>query len=208
MLETDDHAITMVFESRLTAGERKPAILRFDFQWPAALVDPVTRACRGRVRMTLVYDAPVDQAFGTECVRINLSTHLRQRQPADRGRHAKLPRSSLASFLAAYWRLTIPERSLIEHGLKWWPTKRYEADFSGGVGYSAEWRLEVESVVRAEATFPAEGVPFSLILRWKTISEAHQFSKASGKRFWRGGSTCRTSVRPSVFVHGRRFNGA
>lgn len=37
MLETEDHAITMVFESRLTAGEQKPAILRFDFQWPAAL---------------------------------------------------------------------------------------------------------------------------------------------------------------------------
>jgi hypothetical protein len=32
MLETDDHVITMIFESRLTAGERKPAILRFDFQ--------------------------------------------------------------------------------------------------------------------------------------------------------------------------------
>jgi hypothetical protein len=60
--------------------------------------------------------------------------------------------------------LTIPERSLIEHGLKWWPTKRYEADFAEGVGNSTEWRLEVESVVRAEATFPAEGVPFSLIV--------------------------------------------
>ena len=62
MLETDDHAIAMVFESRLTAGERKPAILRFGFEWPALLVDTQTRACRGRVRMTLVYDAPINQA--------------------------------------------------------------------------------------------------------------------------------------------------
>lgn len=44
MLETEDHAITMVFESRLTVGERKPAILRFDFQWPAALVDAAALA--------------------------------------------------------------------------------------------------------------------------------------------------------------------
>jgi hypothetical protein len=165
MLETEDHAITMVFESRLTAGEQKPAILRFNFQWPAALVDSATRACRGLVRMTLVYDAPINQAFGSEFVRVNLSAHLRQRQPVDRsdGKPSYYDQIS-QGFLPRTGKLTIPERSLIDHGLKWWPTKRYAADFSGGVGNSAEWRLEVESVVRAEATFPAEGIPFSLIL--------------------------------------------
>lgn len=45
MLETDDHAITLVFESRLTVGEKRPAILRFPFVWPSSLLDPVTRAC-------------------------------------------------------------------------------------------------------------------------------------------------------------------
>ena len=165
MLETEDHAITMVFESRLTVGERKPAILRFDFQWPAALVDAATRACRGLVKMTLVYDAPINQAFGSEFVRVNLNAHLRQRQPIDRkdGKPSYNDQISQA-FLPRTGKLTIPERSLIDHGLKWWPTKRYAADFSGGVGSSAEWRLDVESVVRAEAAFPAEGIPFSLIL--------------------------------------------
>jgi hypothetical protein len=127
--------------------------------------DVTTRACRGRVRMTLAYDAPIDQAFGTEFVRVNLSAHLRQRQPVNRrdGKPSFHDQISQA-FLPRTGKLTIPERILIDHGLKWWPTKRYEADFSGSVGQSAEWRLEVESVVRAEATFPAEGVPFSLIL--------------------------------------------
>ncbi|MCZ8350257.1 MAG: S8 family peptidase [Rhizobium sp.] len=164
MLETSDHAITLVFESRLTAGERRPAILRFPFAWPASLVDADTRACRGRVSMTLVYDAPLDQAFGTEFVRVNLNAVLRQRQPMDRkdGRPSFRDEISQA-FLPRTNKLTIPERTLIEHGLKWWPTKRYDAKFEG-VGFSTEWRLEVESVVRAEATFPAEGVPFSLIL--------------------------------------------
>lgn len=165
MLETDDHAITMVFESRLTAGEKRPAILRFDFQWPAPLVHEATRACRGLVRMTLVYDAPINQSFGTEFVRVNLDAHLRQRQPVDRrdGKPSFHDQVSQA-FLPQTSRLTIPEKSLIDHGLKWWPNKRYTANFSAGVGESAEWRLEVESVVRAEATFPAEGIPFSLIL--------------------------------------------
>ncbi|MDA9488748.1 S8 family peptidase [Bradyrhizobium sp. CCBAU 11361] len=165
MLETEDHAITMVFESQLTAGERKPAILRFDFQWPASLVDPLTRACRGIVSMTLVYDAPIDQAFGTEFVRVNLSAHLRQRQSQNRKDGKPSFHDQVAqAFLPRTGKLTIPERSLIDHGLKWWPTKRYAADFTAGVGESAEWRLEVESVVRAEAVFPAEGIPFSLII--------------------------------------------
>jgi Subtilase family len=164
MLETEDHAITMVFESRLTAGEKKPAILRFGFQWPRQLLNTSTGRCRGRVRMTLVYDAPIDQAFGTEFVRVNLDAHLRQRQTNDRKDGKPSFRDEISqAFLPRAAKLTVPERTLIDQGLKCWPTKRYEAHFGNGVGESAEWRLEVESTVRAEASFPAEGVPFSLI---------------------------------------------
>jgi len=165
MLETDDHSITLVFESRLSIGERRPAILRFPFAWPGSLVDPETLECRGNVRMTLVYDPPVDQAFGTEFVRVNLDAKLRQRQPNDRadGKPSWHDQISQA-FLPRTANLTVPERALISHGLKWWPTKRYQANFANGVGSSTEWQLQVESIIRAETEFPAEGVPFSLIL--------------------------------------------
>jgi hypothetical protein len=170
MLETDDHAISLVFESRLTVGERKPAILRFPFVWPASLVDPTTLACRGRVRMTLVYDAPIDQAFGTEFVRVNLDAKLQQRQPTDRQDGLPSWNDKIEQgFLPRSAGLTPPERALITQGLKWWPTKRYQKDFGDGVGESTEWQLQVDSIVRAEAEFPAEGVPFSLIL---TIEDA------------------------------------
>ncbi len=165
MLETDDHSITLVFESRLSIGERKPVILRFPFAWPASLVDAETLACRGRVRMTLVYDAPIDQAFGTEFVRVNLDAKLQQRQPEDRKDGKPSWRDQVTqAFLPRSAGLTPPERALISHGLKWWPTKRYQEDFGTGVGSSTEWQVQVESIVRAEALFPAEGVPFSLIL--------------------------------------------
>lgn len=165
MLETDDHAITLVFESRLTVGERRPAILRFPFTWPASLVDPATLACRGLVRMTLVYDPPIDQAFGTEFVRVNLDAKLQQRQPTDRSDGLPSWNDKIQQgFLPRSAGLTPPERALISQGLKWWPTKRYQKDFGGGVGESTEWRLQVESIVRAECEFPPEGVPFSLIL--------------------------------------------
>lgn len=165
MLETDDHSITLVFESRLTVGERRPAILRFRFAWPQSLVVPESRACRGRVRMTLVYDAPIDQAFGTEFVRVNLDAKLQQRQPEDREDGSPSWRDEIdQAFLPRSSGLTPPEKALISHGLKWWPTKRYQRDFRDGVGRSTEWRLQVESIVRAEAEFPAEGIPFTAIL--------------------------------------------
>ena len=37
MLETGDHQITLLFQSRLSIGERKPVILRFPFVWPESL---------------------------------------------------------------------------------------------------------------------------------------------------------------------------
>lgn len=165
MLETDDHSITLVFESRLTVGEKRPAILHFPFVWPASLIDAESRACRGSVRMTLVYDPPIDQAFGTEFVRVNLDAKLQQRQPQNRKDGQPSWNDQITQvFLPKPTGLTAPERALISHGLKWWPTKRYEQDFKDGVGTSTEWRLQVESIVRAEAKFPAEGIPFSLIM--------------------------------------------
>ena len=53
MLETDDHQITLLFQSRLQIGEKKPVILRFPFAWPQCLVSG--GKCSGRARITLVY---------------------------------------------------------------------------------------------------------------------------------------------------------
>ena len=174
MLETDDHSITLVFESRLTVGERRPAVLHFPFAWPSSLVDPVTRACKGRVSLTLVYDPPVDQAFGTEFIRVNMDAKLQQRQPQDRRDGTASWNDQISqAFLPKSTGMTPPERALISHGLKWWPTKRYYEDFKAGVGELTEWRLQVESIVRAEASFPPEGIPFSLIM---TIEDPEQTS--------------------------------
>jgi len=164
MLETDDHQITLVFQSRLTIGERRPAILRFPFNWPSTLVDPVTGACSGHAKMTLVYSPPLDPAFGAEFVRINLEASLRQRQPGLRKDGTPSFVNKINSrYLPNSSGLGVPEKALISHGLKWWPNKQYESNFNAA-GMSSEWRLEVSSLVRAETSFPAEGVPFAVIL--------------------------------------------
>lgn len=169
MLETADHQISIVFESQLTAGTPRPAIMRFGFRWPDGLVDPSTGTCSGLVRMTLVYEPPLDPAFGAEFARVNLDASLRQRQAKTR----KDGQPSFADQIAMLGlpktaNLPLPERALIDHGLKWWPTKKYQVNLADR-GESADWRVEVTSLTRAEATFPTDGVPFSLIL---TIEDA------------------------------------
>ena len=143
--------------------------MRFDFVWPAALVDPVTQACTGRVRMTLAYDAPLDPAFGAEFARVNLDAALKQRQPVPRkdGAPSYADQTTLLG-LPKTSGLPQRERALVDHGLKWWPTKKYAANLTNN-GSSASWRLEISSLTRAEAAYPAEGVPFALIL---TIEDA------------------------------------
>jgi hypothetical protein len=171
MLETDDQAITIVFESQLTIGSSKPAIMRFGFEWPVALVDQTTGACTGNVRMTLVYDPPLDPAFGAEFARVNLDASLKQRQPDLKNDGSPRRKDRQPSFadqitmigLPKSARLPLRERALIDYGLKWWPSKRYEAKFDRR-GTSPSWRLEVTSVTRAEASFPTDGVPFCVVL--------------------------------------------
>jgi hypothetical protein len=162
MLQTGDHQITLLFQSRLSIGEKKPVILRFPFTWPRSLVNS-NGACSGRARITLVYAPPLDPAFGAEFVRVNLEASLNQRQSV-------LSKSGKVRFLdqidAKYLPKAVkmaPEKALIDHGLKWWPAKQYESNFYDR-GESSEWTLEVTSLVRAEAEFPAAGVPFAVLL--------------------------------------------
>jgi hypothetical protein len=162
MLETGDHQITLLFQSRLSIGVRKPVILRFPFTWPQSLV--VNGACFGRARITLVYAPPLDPAFGAEFVRVNLDASLAQLQPEpDKNGKPRYLNQITPRYMPKKAGLAIPEKALIDQGLKWWPAKQYEDTFTEN-GSSPQWRLEVTSVVRAEAVFPAEGVPFAVLL--------------------------------------------
>ncbi len=159
MLETGDHQITMVFQSRLTIVETRPSILRFDFSWPQSLVDHDGR-CSGRVRITLVSAPPLNGAYGDEFVRVNLDAKLSQMQPLITRQDGN---PSYINQIKPIQSWGSHERALIEHGLKWWPAKQYESNFNSK-GNSSNWRLQIESLVRAEDTFPEEGVPFAVIL--------------------------------------------
>lgn len=162
MVQTDDSAITLVFGGTLEARKT----LSFPFSWPQSLVRSGDGSCAGAVKMTLVYDAPLDPRFGTEVVRVNLDAKLRQRVGgATKKGKPKYESRVSQCFLPKTSGRPAFETELINHGLKWWPVKRYEKIFpDAGIGASSDWLIQVDSIVRAEAIFPTAGVPFSLIV--------------------------------------------
>jgi len=163
MLETGNHQITLLFQSRLSIGERKPVILRFPFVWPESLTGSNGK-CSGRARITLVYAPPLDPAFGAEFVRVNVEASLKQLQAVpNKDGSPRFLNQIDPLYYPKSAHLAVPEKALIDHGLKWWPSKQYCSTFDE-VGASSQWRLEVTSLVRAETRFPAEGVPFAALL--------------------------------------------
>lgn len=158
ILETGDHAITLVFASRIARGQQ----INFRFPWPASMVGPGGK-CRGRAKLTLVSTPPLDARFGSEFVRVNINATLQQDQGNDRWKGQLEP-----LYLPSRREGPAVEAELIEHDLKWSPVKVHAKTFPLGVGPSSNWRLFVEYLTRAGEVMPEEGVPFTAIL---TISD-------------------------------------
>jgi len=155
MLATDDSSITIIFEDFLPDRHE----LSFDFEWPDVLVE--NGMTRGVVDLTIVYSPPLDRRHQAEFTRVNLDAYLRQETV-----HKKTGKVSFKGRLKPD-HPGVQEKNLIAHGAKWWPVKRYSREFARLEGTS-NWRLVVESLTRAGADYPTEGVTFAVIL---TISD-------------------------------------
>jgi Subtilase family len=158
ILETGEHAITLVFASRI----RRDQQINFRFAWPASLVSAGGK-CRGRAKITLISTPPLDARFGSEFVRVNINATLQQEQVGG-GWKGKLEPLYLPSKRESH----PAEAELIEHDLKWSPVKVLAKTFPQGVGPSSNWRLFVDYLTRAGEVMPEEGVPFTVIV---TISD-------------------------------------
>lgn len=154
MLTTDESSITLVFTDTLPAGLE----LSFDFTWPDALIK--NGVTRGEVALTIAYSPPLDREHQAEFTRVNLDAYLRQ-ETIDKGGEIKYQ----GRLKSEYGSL---ERNLIAHGAKWWPVKHYRKKFTRLQGTS-NWRLVVDSLLRAGSEYPEEGVKFAVIL---TISDS------------------------------------
>ncbi len=164
LLNDELHSVTLVFSERLLAKQR----LEFPFAWPRSLVGP-SGACRGRADLTLSYTPPIDPNYREEAIRIQLEAFLHQEKLADDATGEGSWDSRLNHDAADVPQgMSKTESYLIKTGLKWSPIKRYHAAMPQGRGNTSNWKLSLESLVRAGVGFPSDGVTFTLLL---TISD-------------------------------------
>jgi serine protease AprX len=139
VLFTTQSAATLVFEDTLLPGHH----LELDpFPYPACLIKDGKSF--GTIRMTLVYDPPLDSNFGLEYCRANVNASLGTfRVDRDTGE-------------VRYQREVLPdpilhgrgyEEDLVKFGFKWCPVKNYRRVLKRGVT-ADYWRLRVELLHR------------------------------------------------------------
>jgi hypothetical protein len=139
-------AATLIFEPELVSG------LEFEkrgFPIPPCLRGP-NDVVRGEFVMTLVYDPPIDPAFGAEYCRSNVEVSLGTYDPDADGKRKherKVPPEPKDVNL-------LYEKHLVEHGFKWSPVKVYRRSMARGV-HGNEWRLKVN--VHHRSGFSAQG---------------------------------------------------
>lgn len=163
ILNDDPHSVTLVFSERIRNKQR----LEFPFAWPASLVN-ADGTCCGRADVTLSFTPPIDPDHREEAIRVQLEAHLYQERIFEEtGELEWEPRLNHDS-------KDVPkgmgksESYLIRTGLKWSPIKRYHASMPKGCGNTSNWKLSLESLVRAGVVFPKDGVAFCLVM---TISD-------------------------------------
>jgi hypothetical protein len=146
-------AATLVFEPELVHGLE---FARDHFPIPASMRSHSNKV-RGEIVMTLVYDPPLDGAFGAEYCRTNVDASLGSYDIGKDGKrqHRRLIPPEPEDIRELY------ERQLIEHGFKWSPVKVYRRSMRGLSGRN--WRLRIELLSRS-GFLPTETQRVSLVV--------------------------------------------
>jgi hypothetical protein len=163
MLNDEPHSVTLVFSDKLLAKQR----LEFPFSWPKSLV-AADGSCRGQAEITLCYTPPVDPDHREEAIRVQLEAHLHQEKLDEKTGELTWEGQLTQDAGDVPQGMKKTESYLIKTGLKWSPIKRYRVAMPQGRGNTSNWRVSLESLVRAAFPFPKDGVKFTLML---TISD-------------------------------------
>lgn len=182
ILADSEASITLIFSETL----HRRRVLEFPFSWPASLVADDGR-CTGRADVTLVFTPPIDAAYKDEALRVLLDAHLYQEtidpETGETGWESQLVQDGSGVPQGA----NKTEKYMLRAGLKWSPIKRYFVNMPKGRGNSSNWKLTLNSLTRAGADYPAEGVPFAVIM---TLSDP------------KGGRPIHDSIRNSLQARG------
>jgi hypothetical protein len=116
------------------------------------------------IDLTLGYTPPLDADHKDEAQRVQLEAHLHQEEVDPDSGEISWQSQLKQDGCGVPQGKNKTERYLLMAGLKWSPIKRYAANMPQGRGASSNWRLSLESLTRAGAHYPDEGVPFALVM--------------------------------------------
>lgn len=151
----DKTNITLVFDHEIYQG----TTMFYPFPWPKSLQDAKGN-CRGKVRITLVAEVPLDANYGSEYIRGNVevrfqsfSGHGKAGKEQWKDRIDEYPnKEGFESFF---------ESKLVKNGYKWKPIKRFETEFTRIK--ALDWRIKVSLLLRDGTVLSNKPVKFALI---------------------------------------------
>ncbi|HHQ6537693.1 TPA: S8 family peptidase [Serratia fonticola] len=164
MLNTDDSSITLV----LTGSLKRSEVLEFDFNWPRSLTTAESKCC-GKATLTIAYDPVINQNYGAEYCRVNVDAILQQNKYDKKTEEWAYRKNCTSVWENRLGKEVNYEKSQIEHGLKWWPVKKYIWSSTRGVGTSDQWRLKISSIERSPGEFPDQEITFTVLLTIEDI---------------------------------------
>ncbi|CAH5632155.1 hypothetical protein AI2943V1_1237, partial [Klebsiella oxytoca] len=164
MLNTDDSSITLV----LTGSLKRSEVLEFDFNWPRSLTSAESK-CSGKATLTIAYEPVINQNYGAEYCRVNVDAVLQQNKYDKKNNEWSYRKNCTSVWENRLGKEVNYEKSQIEHGLKWWPVKKYTWSSTRGVGTSDQWRLKISSIERSPGEFPDEEINFTVLLTIEDI---------------------------------------
>jgi len=157
ILHCTQNECTLIFEHEIFPG----AELTYPFVWPKSLIDSEGN-CRGKVKITLVAEPPLDDDYGAEYIRANISAQLQSFKPSKNDWHGELQETPSTRDLKELY-----EENLIENYWKWKPIKKYEKTFFRAK--AKDWRIKVYPLLRDDVPpFRIKPIKFALIF---TISD-------------------------------------
>ena len=138
ILQCSDNEITLVFKQTITRGIHLEMI---DFPYPKCLIK--NGKYTGEVVMTLAYNPPVDQNYGSQYCRTNIDVSFGTYRHNKKGELKFAGQVPLEKEWADRY-----ESSRVTKGYKWSPVKSYYRNFKNGMKAWEGWKIRINMIER------------------------------------------------------------
>jgi len=148
ILHCSENEVTLVFRQKITQGTHLEML---DFPFPPSLIR--NGKYYGEICMTLAYNPLLDQRFGKEYCRTNVDVMFgtyKEKEDGSIDFKGQVPPEK--NWDEQY------EKSRVENGFKWSPTKSYYRNMKMGIGLADGWKIRINMSPRNRLIVPPQEI--------------------------------------------------